>query len=227
VRSPVRTSTQPAAARPRGPLAVIERLLRGGDRGYFGLFEQLGEAAVRAAELLQRLLSDDPGGDPLAEEITACEHAGDLATQSVMRRLNESFVTPIDREDIISLASALDDVIDFIEETADYLTLYRIEAPMTQAQELATILVDATDQLLRAIRSMGRFENIDEPAAEVHRLESAGDQILRHAISSLFEERIDPMVVIRWKDIFERLEDAIDATERATYVLQSIVIKNI
>jgi uncharacterized protein len=208
-------------------LAVIERLLRGGDGGYFGLFEQSGETAVRAAELLERLLSDDPGSGTLTEEIAECEHAGDVATHAVMQRLNESFVAPIDREDIIRLASALDDITDFIDETANYFVLYRVEAPMTQAQELAAVLVDATRQLVIAIRRMSRSENVDEPADEVHRLENRGDRILRGAIGSLFEDRIDPMVVIRWKDIFEGLEDAIDATERATYVLQSIVIKNI
>ena len=206
---------------------MIERLLRGGDQAYFGLFEQSGETAVRAAQLLERLLSDDPGSDTLTEEIAECERAGDVATHAVMKRLNESFVAPIDREDIIRLASALDDITDFIDETANYLTLYRVEAPMTQAQQLAAVLVEATRQLVITIRRMSRFENIDEPAEEVHRLENTGDRIVRGAIGSLFEDRIDPMVVIRWKDIFEGLEDAIDATERATYVVQSIVIKNI
>jgi uncharacterized protein len=210
-----------------GPLALIERLLRGGDQAYFGLFEQSGETAVRAAQLLERLLSDDPGSDTLTEEIAECERAGDVATHAVMKRLNESFVAPIDREDIIRLASALDDITDFIDETANYLMLYRVEAPMTQAQQLAAVLVEATRQLVIAIRRMSRFENIDEPAEEVHRLENTGDRIVRGAIGSLFQDRIDPMVVIRWKDIFEGLEDAIDATERATYVVQSIVIKNI
>ena len=206
---------------------MIERLLRGGDQAYFGLFEQSGETAVRAAQLLERLLSDDPGSDTLPEEIAECERAGDVATHAVMKRLNESFVAPIDREDIIRLASALDDITDFIDETANYLMLYRVEAPMTQAQQLAAVLVEATRQLVITIRRMSRFENIDEPAEEVHRLENTGDRIVRGAIGSLFEDRIDPMVVIRWKDIFEGLEDAIDATERATYVVQSIVIKNI
>ena len=220
-------TTRPARSVSRGPLATIEHLLRGGDGGYFGLFEQSAQAAVRAAGLLERLLSDDPGSDTLAEEIAECEHAGDLATHAVTRRLNESFVTPIDREDVISLASALDDITDFIDETADYFTLYRIEAPMTQAQQLARVLVTATGHLLVAVERMGRFENIDEPAREVHRLENEGDRIVRDAIGSLFEGRIDPLVVIRWKDIFERLEDAIDATERATYVLQAILVKNV
>jgi hypothetical protein len=219
--------TEPARRLSGGPLAAIERLLRGGDRGYFDLFEQAGDNAAHAAELLERLLADFPEVGSLAQEIEACETAGDRATQEVMRRLNASFVTPIDREDIIRLGSTIDDIVDFIDEAAGYLIVYRVEAPMAQAQELAAVLVDATRHLARAIRLMSRLEDIDEPAAEVHRLENQGDQILRHAIASLFEARIDPMVVIRWKDIFERLEDAIDATERAMYVLQSIIIKNI
>lgn len=144
-----------------GPLAVIERLLRGGGQAYFDLFEQSGETAVRAAQPLERLLADDPGSDTLTEEIAACEHAGDIATNEVMKRLNESFVAPIDREDIIRLASALDDITDFIDETANYLTLYRVEAPMTQAQQLAAVLVEATRQLVIAIRRMSRFGSFD------------------------------------------------------------------
>jgi predicted phosphate transport protein (TIGR00153 family) len=212
---------------PRGPVAAIERLLRGGDNGYYGLFEEAAGTAARAAELLERLLDELPDGESFAAEIRACERLGDTATQSVMRRLNESFVTPIDREDIMRLATALDDITDFIDETADYLILYRVEAPMAQAQELAVVLVGATRALAQAVERMGRLDTIVDAAEEVHRLESAGDRILRQAIASLFEARIDPMVVIRWKDIFERLEDAIDATERAMYVLQGIFIKNV
>jgi uncharacterized protein Yka (UPF0111/DUF47 family) len=124
------------------------------------------------------------------------------------------------------LSSALDDIVDFTEEVADRLSLYGVEAPMLQAQSLADVLVDATRQIELAIPLMREFKSIGKHTIEVHRLENEADRIVRGAIASLFEGGIDPMVVIRWKDLFERLEDAIDATERAAFILEGIVIKN-
>jgi uncharacterized protein len=135
-------------------------------------------------------------------------------------------VTPIDREDIIELASALDDVVDLTEEVADLLVLYKIEAPMAQAERLATILRDATRQVAAAMPRMRAFDDISHYTVEIHRLENDGDRTSREAIASLFDAGVDPMVVIRWKDIFERLEEAVDATERVADVLGAIVIKN-
>jgi len=209
-----------------GKLALLEHLLRGSDREFFGLFEQAGTNVVRAAELLHEMLIACPDRMELARDIVVCEHDGDQITHELIRRLNESFVTPIDREDVLALASALDDIVDFTEEVADYLVLYRIEAPMLQAQALANVLVDATKQLLEALKVVGDFADLSEFTVEVHRLENEGDRLVRGAIASLFDGYVDPMVVIRWKDIFERLEDAIDSTERAAFVLEGIVIKN-
>ncbi|MDX6641948.1 MAG: uncharacterized protein QOF12_2959, partial [Solirubrobacteraceae bacterium] len=143
-----------------------------------------------------------------------------------IHRLNNTFVTPIDREDIILLVSALDDIIDLTEEVADYLGLYKIEAPMEQAQRLAHILLEATRQIAEAMPRLRDFKDMDRYTVEIHRLENDGDRIVREGVASLFEGGIDPMVVIRWKDLFERLEEAIDACERVANVLQGIVIKN-
>ncbi len=162
----------------------------------------------------------------MARDILVCEQDGDRLTHELITRINQSFVTPIDRSDILRLSSALDDIVDFIEEVADYLGLYRVEAPMIQAQALAHVLVDAARQVAWAIPLMREFKSISKHTIEVHRLENEGDRIVRGAIASLFEGGIDPMVVIRWKDIFEMLENAIDATERAAFVLEGIVIKN-
>jgi uncharacterized protein Yka (UPF0111/DUF47 family) len=210
----------------RGPVAAVSRMLRGGDAEFFDLFERAGANAVRAAELLEEMLSGFPESVGLAREILICEQDGDHLTHELIRRLNQTFVTPIDREDILELASAVDDIVDFTEEVADYLGLYRIEAPMDQAQALAHILADATRELERAIPLARDFKDISHHTVEVHRLENEGDRILRSALASLFEGGIDPMVVIRWKDLFEKLEDAIDATEHAALVLEGIVIKN-
>ena len=201
-------------------------LLRGTDREYFDLFERAGANIVRAAVLLDDMLAGFPESQGLAREILICEQDGDQITHEVIRRLNQTFVTPIDREDILELASALDDIVDYTEEVADYLGLYKVEAPMIQAQRLARVLRDATAQIALAIPLMRGFKDIGAHIVEVHRLENDGDRIVREAIASLFEVGIDPMVVIRWKDIFERLENAIDSTERAADILEGIVIKN-
>ena len=134
--------------------------------------------------------------------------------------------TPIDREDILALASALDDIVDFIEEVADYLGLYKIEAPMDQAIKLAEVLNLSCRQIGEAIPRLRGFTDISGHTVEINRLENEGDRITREAIASLFDGGIDPMVVIRWKDLFERLEDAIDATEHVAHILEAIVIKN-
>jgi len=193
---------------------------------FFDLFEQAGANNVAAAALLREMLRDFPEQACLAGEIRDCEHAGDRVTHELMKLLNLERLTPIGREDILELTSALDDIVDYIEEVADYLGLYKIEAPMDQAQQMAEVLHAATIQLAVAISRIRGFEDTGEQTVEVHRLENVGDQIVREAIASLFDYGTDPMVVIRWKDIFERLESAIDATERAAYVVEGIVIKN-
>ena len=134
-------------------------------------------------------------------------------------------MTPIDAEDIYNLASKVDDVVDQIEETADFMVLYRIEAPMDQALVMADILVKACEQLAMLLDHLRRFKDLDKYWIEIHRLENDGDRLFRDAFASLFAGGIDPMVVIRWRDIFLRLERAIDATEDAATVVQTIATK--
>jgi uncharacterized protein Yka (UPF0111/DUF47 family) len=196
------------------------------DRIYFELFEEAGRNIRRAAELLDQLLSGYPDSRGLAEEILVCEHEGDRIIHDIIHRLNHTFVTPIDREDILALSSALDDIVDFIEEVADYLGLYKIEAPMDQAIRLAGVLKDAAQQVCEAIPRLRGFRDISHYTVEINRLENEGDRLTREAVASLFDGGIDPMVVIRWKDLFERLEAAIDATEHVANILEGIVIKN-
>ena len=197
------------------------------DRAYFELFEEAGRNAVLAADLLERMLVNFPDSREMAGEILECEHEGDRITHDIIDRLNHTFVTPIDREDILALASALDDIVDYTEEVADYLGLYQIEAPMDQAISLARVLNAACQEIGKAIPLLRGFKpEISEHTMEVNRLENDGDRITREAVASLFDARIDPMVVIRWKDIFERLEAAIDSTEHVADILYGIVIKN-
>ncbi|MBV9048641.1 MAG: DUF47 domain-containing protein [Solirubrobacterales bacterium] len=196
------------------------------DRVYFELFEEAGRNILQAADLLDRLLSGYPESKDLAGEILECEHEGDRITHDIIQRLNQTFVTPIDREDILALASALDDIVDYTEEVADYLGLYRIEAPMDQAIRLARVLKAAARQIADAMPRLRGFRDISTYTVEINRLENEGDRITREAVASLFDGGIDPMVVIRWKDLFERLEAAIDAAEHVANILEGIVIKN-
>jgi uncharacterized protein len=196
------------------------------DRQYFDLFEEAAANVLRAAELLDQMLTTYPEHGDLAREILICEQEGDRITHDIIRRLNETFVTPLDREDILALASALDDIVDYTEEVADFLGLYKIEAPMEQALELSRVLRDSCRQLAEAMSRLRGFRDMSQYIIEVHRLENDGDRITRGALASLFDTGVDPMVVIRWKDIFERQEAAIDATEHVANILEGISIKN-
>jgi predicted phosphate transport protein (TIGR00153 family) len=207
-------------------MSRLTQLFAPKERGFFDLFDEAGANILRATELLERMLQQWPDHGELARDVVVCEQEGDRITHDIVQRLNSTFVTPIDREDIYALASALDDIVDFTEEVADFLGLYRIEAPMEQAQEMAKILHEAARQLNGAIPRLRSFGDIRHFTIEVNRLENDGDRVLREALASLFERGIDPMMVIRWKDIFERLEDAIDSTETAANILEGIVIKN-
>ncbi len=207
-------------------MARLSQIFAPRDREFFDLFEEAGANILRAADLLDRMLRNYPDTKELAREILLCEQEGDRITHDIVNRLNQTFVTPIDREDILELASALDDIVDLTEEVADYLGLYKVEAPMEQAQRLAHILMQASRQVSEAMPRMRDFKDISHYTVEIHRLENEGDRVVREAIASLFDNGIDPMVVIRWKDLFERLEEAIDATERVANTLSGIVIKN-
>jgi uncharacterized protein len=196
------------------------------DRVFFDLFNESGQNTLRAARMLQQMLHEWPENTGLAREILLAEQEGDRITHDIVQRMNTTFVTPIDGEDIYALATQLDDIVDFIEETADFLSLYRIEASMDKATEMAKILHQSTRAIAGAIPRLRTFKDIRHYTVEVNRLENDGDRVLREALASLFERGIDPMMVIRWKDIFERLEDAIDSTETAANILEGIVIKN-
>ena len=206
-------------------MARLSQIFAPREREFYDLFEEAGANVLRAAEMLDRMLRDWPETD-LARDILIAEQEGDRITHDIIQRLNQTFVTPMDREDILALASALDDILDYTEEVADFMGLYRIEAPMDQALQLAGVLAQSALQIHQALPRLRNLDDISHFTVEIHRLENDGDRIARAALASLFERGIDPMMVIRWKDIFERLEEAIDATETVANVLQNIVIKN-
>jgi predicted phosphate transport protein (TIGR00153 family) len=207
-------------------MSRLGQLFGSKDREFFDLFEDAARNCERAAGLLVHMLQEWPDHGGTMRDVVVCEQEGDRITHDIIHRLNATFVTPFDREDIIALASSLDDVVDFVEEIADFLGLYRIEAPMDQAIRLASVLHEATRQIAAAMPRLRTLGDIQHYTVEVNRLENEGDRIHREAVASLFTGGIDPMVVIRWKDIFERLEDAIDSTETAVNTLEGIIIKN-
>jgi predicted phosphate transport protein (TIGR00153 family) len=196
------------------------------DREFFNLFEEAGANLMHAAQLLTQLMKAWPDAGGLGREILICEQEGDRITHDIIHRLNSTSVTPIDREDIYALASALDDVVDFTEEAADFMGLYNIEAPMEQAQALASVLEDSCRNIAQALARLRGMKELNHYFVEVNRLENEGDRITREALASLFRNGIDPMMVIRWKDIFERLEHAIDACEHVANILEGIIVKH-
>jgi predicted phosphate transport protein (TIGR00153 family) len=196
------------------------------DRTFFDLFIEAGQNSLHASRLLDEMMHKWPEEQGISREILKAEQEGDRITHDIIRRLNSTFVTPIDREDIYGLATQMDDIVDFTEEAADFLGLYKIEAPMEQAGALTKVLVASCEQLAAALEHLRDFKDLEKYWIEIHRLENEGDRISRDAVASLFSNGIDPMVVIRWKDMFAVLEEAIDATETAAQILEGIVIKN-
>ena len=182
----------------------------------------------RTALLLRDLLADYPERAELARDVFLAEQEGDRITHDIIHRLNGggSGRVPFGPADGHALATALDDIVDFAEQTADSLGIYGVEAPMEQASQLAEVLVGAGEQVAGALRSLRTGAELAPHLVEIHRLENEGDRISRDAVAALFAGGIDPMVVIRWKDIFESLEASVDACETVAHVLEGIRLKH-
>jgi len=161
------------------------------------------------------------------EQVKAAETAGDVITRDLIVLLNTQYLTPFDREDIYQLATEIDDVVDFLEEASDLLGLYGVEMPTRHAVEQCAIIVQAVQQLSAACGNLKGMRGVQQALVEVKSLEDQGDRVLRDALASLFrDDRIDPLIVIRWKDIYEALERALDACETAANVIANILVKN-
>jgi len=197
------------------------------DPGLLELFEESGRNVERSCLLLRDLLSDYPEHPELASALVECEHEGDRITHDIIYRLNGSGVGRISGNpaDWHALATALDDIVDYAEETGDALGLYKVEAPMEQAIRLAEVLAGSGEQVARALRSMGGGADLASHLVEIHRLENEGDRLMRDGVASLFATGIDPMIVIRWKDIFDSLEQAVDACETVAHILEGLELK--
>ena len=201
------------------------------DREFFDLFEEAAGNAVRAADLLDRMLRVFPENAPdLARDILVCEQDGDRITHDLIHRLSSRSRRrlPFDTQDGHQLATALDDIVDFAEQTADALGIYGVEAPMEQSVALAEVLVEASDEVARALAALGASDAaaLAPALSEIHRLESEGDRVLREGLACLFANGIDPMVVIRWKDIFESLESSVDACQTVAHIIEGISLQH-
>jgi uncharacterized protein Yka (UPF0111/DUF47 family) len=197
------------------------------DPELLGLFEESGRNVQRVSLLLRDLLADFPEQSALAREILLCEQEGDRIAHDILHRLAGSSRrrAAFDAADVHALAGALDDVVDHAEEAADQLGLYGVEAPMEQAQEIAHVLVGCAEQVAGALRGLRNGVDLSAQLVEIHRLENEADRLQRTAVANLFANGIDPMMLIRWKDIFDTLEDAVDACETVANVLEGISIK--
>jgi uncharacterized protein len=191
------------------------------------LLEDAGRNVERSALLLRELLAAFPEHAKLAQDLAVCEREGDRITHDIIYRMGgvRRVRAPFDAGDGYTLATAIDDVVDYIEQAAAQLDLYGVEAPMEQAGEFARVLVAAGGEILAALRCLHSGSDLASHLVELHRLENEGDRLQRDAVASLFAGGIDPMVVIRWKDIFESLEAAVDACETVAHVLEGITLK--
>ena len=195
---------------------------------FYDLFRQAGENALEAARRAERRFREYPDASVSQAQVKELEHEGDRLTRELIQLLNTQYITPFDREDILQLATAIDDVVDHIDEACDLLELYGVESSTRQAIEQSRILTAAVGHLANGLAQLKGMKGVQQELVELKRLEDEGDRVVRDAIADLFRDsRIDPLIVIRWKDIFEALETALDAAETAANVLGNIVVKNV
>jgi predicted phosphate transport protein (TIGR00153 family) len=192
---------------------------------FFDLFEQQAANIVAAARTLEELVLDYPDAKAKYQQIRDLEHHGDTLTHEVVKKLNTTFITPIDREDIYALASRLDDVLDLIDAVADRLILYRITTPGSGCADLAKVIVktaEETDRAVHCLRTLSPFYL--KHCIEVNRLENAADRLLRDLLAGLFDGS-DPIEIIKWKEIYETMEAVTDRCEDVVNVIEGIVLK--
>ncbi len=202
------------------PFRLIPR-----EEKFFDLFEQQGTNIVSAARVLEELVHDYGSAKAKAEQVKDLEHAGDSLTHELVKRLNTTFITPIDREDIYALASRLDDVLDLIDAVADRLLLYKITQPTAGCVDMAKVIVktaEATDRAVRCLRTLSPYYH--KHCIEVNRLENEADRLLRDLLAALFEG-VEPIEVIKWKEIYETMESVTDRCEDVVNVIEGIVLK--
>jgi len=195
------------------------------EEGFFTLFVRQAENVAAGAQALVEMVSKFEHQAEKARRIKDIEHAGDTITHDLITRLNQTFITPFDREDIHELCSKVDDVLDLTDAAAGRMVLYRVKEVRPGLLELAQILENATQEILRAVRVLGKQNHILSHCIEINRLENEGDRVCHALIARLFEEEKDPVEIIKWKEIIEAIENAVDKCEDVANVIESVTLK--
>ena len=195
---------------------------------FFDYFDQAASHAVTAAKLLLKLTENYTDADPIARELDAVEHACDEVTHTTMDRLNKSFITPLDREDIHSLILRIDDVVDLTNAAANRMAFFGAGKPTAHAINMAKQIVRGCEKLVEAVHGMRSAKNYDQVTRDciaLHEVENASDDILHFALAELFQNTKDPITVIKWKDIYETMEKVTDRLEDVANVMQGVIVK--
>jgi len=192
---------------------------------YYDMFADSANNLVTGARLLVELIGDDTNREGIAEKMRACEHAGDEYTHTIMRRLNESFITPFDREDIYRLASTLDDVMDFMEAAADLVVLYKLKELPHDIVRQVSVLERAAELTAEAMPRLRGMRDLSEYWIEINRLENEGDRVYRSLLAQLFSGEYDALTVMKLKEVIDQLEGAADAFEHVANTVETIAVK--
>jgi len=216
-------------AKGKGGKGFLSRLLPGGSSGeFFDLLEQHAAHTREAAQLLHGMVHDGVDPEQQNERVKHAEHQGDEVTHTVIERLHQTFITPIDRDDLHRLISRMDDVLDLIYASSERLWLYGIRQSEPEARDLTDVLVKACEEMqgaVRGLRDLRDRQRLIGHCTEINRLENEGDQLLRRAVARLFHESTDPIHVIKWKEIYENLENAIDRCEDVANVIEGVALE--
>jgi uncharacterized protein len=194
---------------------------------YFDLFIQMTRYICDAARELKEMLADknrDYG--EYAQRIKGLEHACDELTHTVSTRLNKSFITPFDREDIYTMSTALDDIVDLIDDAARAIIIFDVQEITDYARSFASVIERMAEQLREIVATLQKPKNVTQRLVEIHRLENEGDDIYHAAIAQLFRDSHDPLTVLKWKEVYEKLEAAVDRCENVANIIESVIIKH-
>lgn len=193
---------------------------------FFKLFDEAAANIFKAAKIMKDMVDNYAQAELRAKEIFDAEYEGDRITHEVIRHLNKTFITPFDREDIYNLASKMDDILDLIEAVTDRMIVYKIEEPTIECKKLVEIILRATEVITWGVSNLKNLGKIYDHCIEINRLENEADRVTRDAIGRLFDEEKDPVAIIKWKEIYEKLEDTTDSCEDVANILESVVLKN-
>jgi predicted phosphate transport protein (TIGR00153 family) len=194
---------------------------------FFELFDHAARNVIKGASLLVAVLQDMDNLEMISKEVRESEKEGDMMTHDIIRKLNKTFITPIDREDLHALATKIDDVIDMIWASVDRFTLFRLSVPTKEAIDMAKEILTTTEMMSKAIIALRdkKYSYVQEYCIEINSLENRVDRLYRDALVKLFEEVKDPVAIIKWKEVYEYLENASDACEDVAKILEAIVLK--